>query len=395
MIYKFIAIIKVNRRFLSFIAIAIVLFILFVVPVVGTSASKPESRVMNALADGVPMSNEDCLECHANPDMYLPLPNGEELYLTIDGNGFDHSVHGSQGYACTQCHTDIKGYPHPPLGVNNLRDVSLQMVRTCQNCHTQTAKQYDAGRHAEAIAEGLSESAICTDCHSAHETQSLREDNFQIALTCRTCHAEIYDKYKDSVHGKALIEEGNRDVPTCIDCHNSHDNTGPDDPDYVLFSPQVCAKCHDDEGLMAKYGVNTEVFDTYVSDFHGSTVVLFEEISPGQETNKPVCIDCHGVHDILPPTDENSPVIKQNLLVTCQRCHPDAPPNFSDAWLSHYPPDMQHNTLVYLVDLFYRFFIPITLGGMVLFVFTDMWHHWGSGKQKDKQTGDQEVADEG
>jgi hypothetical protein len=125
--------------------------------------------------------------------------------------------------------------------------------------------------------------------------------------------------------------------------------------------------------MMAKYDINTDVFDTYFADFHGTTVEIFEKTTPDQETNKPVCIDCHGVHDIKAPDNVGSTVIKQNLLTTCQRCHPDATPNFSDSWLSHYEPSLEHHPIVYLVDLFYQFFIPGTLGIMALFVVTDIW----------------------
>jgi hypothetical protein len=122
---------------------------------------------------------------------------------------------------------------------------------------------------------------------------------------------------------------------------------------------------------MAKYGISTNVFNSYVGDFHGTTVVLFEQLAPDQETNKPVCIDCHNVHDIRPIDDPDSPVIKENLLSTCQRCHPDANTEFSGAWLSHYEPSRDRYPIVFFVDKFYQFFIPITVGGMLLFVTTD------------------------
>jgi hypothetical protein len=112
---------------------------------------------------------------------------------------------------------------------------------------------------------------------------------------------------------------------------------------------------------------------TYVADFHGTTVLLFEKQSPDAETNKPVCFDCHGVHDISRPDDPKRGLeIKSNLLVRCQECHPDANLNFPDAWLSHYIPSAQRNTLVFSVDLFYKLLIPIVLGGMALLVVLDL-----------------------
>jgi hypothetical protein len=84
-----------------------------------------------------------------------------------------------------------------------------------------------------------------------------------------------------------------------------------------------------------------------------------------------VCIDCHGVHNMKMVDDAESKVIKQNLLSTCQRCHPDASSNFTDSWLGHYQPSLEKFPAVYLVDLFYKIFIPAVLGFMVLFVFGD------------------------
>jgi hypothetical protein len=121
---------------------------------------------------------------------------------------------------------------------------------------------------------------------------------------------------------------------------------------------------------MGKYGLTTNVLSTYLSDFHGTTV-MFEAEIPGQETNKPVCVDCHGVHDIRKTDDPNSTVIQNNLVTTCQKCHPDANANFSAAWLSHYEPSPEKYPIVYYVNLFYKIFIPGLLGGMALFVVGD------------------------
>jgi hypothetical protein len=124
---------------------------------------------------------------------------------------------------------------------------------------------------------------------------------------------------------------------------------------------------------MDKYGISTNVLSTYVADFHGTTVSLFESQSPDQPTNKPVCYSCHGIHDIKRVDD---PVygleMKQNLLARCQQCHPDASANFPDAWMSHYIPSPEHYPIVYYVTLFYKFFIPGVLGPMAIFVVSDI-----------------------
>jgi hypothetical protein len=102
---------------------------------------------------------------------------------------------------------------------------------------------------------------------------------------------------------------------------------------------------------------------------------LFEKQSPDAPVNQPVCYDCHGVHDI---SNVNNPQtgldMKQNLLARCRVCHPDATSNFPTAWMSHYIPSPQNYSIVYYVNLFYKIFIPLVLGGMVVLVGMDVGH---------------------
>jgi predicted CXXCH cytochrome family protein len=174
------------------------------------------------------------------------------------------------------------------------------------------------------------------------------------------------------VHGEALVDESNEDVPTCIDCHGVHNQEDPTTAAFRLNSPNLCAQCHADEALMSKYDLSTGVFNTYVADFHGTTVTLFEHQSPDLPTNKPVCYDCHGVHNMKKADDPDSQVVRENLLTTCQRCHPDANENFPATWLSHYEPSLEKYPLVYFVDLFYQILIPAVVGFMAVYVVIDM-----------------------
>ena len=190
-------------------------------------------------------------------------------------------------------------------------------------------------------------------------------------MTCSKCHSAIFEQYKESVHGAALLEDGNPDVPTCVDCHGVHSIEDPTTAAFRLKSPETCGGCHRDEAKMNKYGISTAVFNTYVADFHGATVTMFERQSPDQATNKAVCFDCHGVHNIKAVNDPEATVVKENLLTTCRRCHPDADANFPASWTSHFIPDKDHNPLVYYINLFYTLIIPATIGFMVAFVGLD------------------------
>jgi hypothetical protein len=345
-------------------------------------AGADESPSANPLPQPQGVSNASCLECHGQPGLTLPLENGETMEMYVEQETFENSVHGAAGYACVQCHTDLEGYPHPEFTAKDVRDVALQLYETCRRCHAQEYERTLDSAHEAARQAGNRLAAICTDCHGAHDTVRLTDRETHellprarlwIPKTCSKCHSAIFDVYLTSVHGAALTQERNLDVPTCIDCHGVHDIEDPTTTAFRLASPELCAGCHSDPELMAKYGLSTQVLETYVADFHGTTVTLFEKQTPDAETNKPVCYDCHGVHNIWPVDDPQKGLqYKENLLSRCQLCHPDATANFPDAWLSHYIPSPKHSPLTYYVDLFYKIFIPGLLGGMGVLVLLDL-----------------------
>ena len=315
--------------------------------------------------------NGYCLGCHDVDGFEMTLPSGEVLPLQVEREVFEDSVHGELGLSCVLCHSDITAYPHNPIGVETAREFTIQTYATCTTCHDAQYSQSHDNVHAQALAAGILDAPVCADCHGDHDIQHPGTRAEAIQDTCQNCHFEIYNIYADSVHGAALFEEGNADVPTCTDCHGVHEVAGPHEQGFHLFSPQICAECHRDEELMAKYDISTAVFDTYVADFHGTTVLLFEDLFPDQETNKPVCIDCHGVHNIAAASDANSQVFQENLLATCQRCHPDATENFPASWLSHYKPSTDSAPLVYFVTLFYQIIIPVGIGLALIWVILD------------------------
>jgi hypothetical protein len=124
---------------------------------------------------------------------------------------------------------------------------------------------------------------------------------------------------------------------------------------------------------MAKYGLSADVLTTYLEDFHGRTVGFYQQQSPTINPSEPLCIDCHGIHDIRASTDPNSPVFKANLQATCQKCHKDASPNFPAAWLSHYEPSPDKASLVYYIRVYYWILIPMMIGGLILHIALDLW----------------------
>ena len=359
-------------RWVAFSALILVALLALTLNGVQASPAK-QSATPQPTPATVPTSDEECLACHSQPDQIKTFPNGEQLYLTIDGEAYSHGLHSQAAQiSCTSCHTDISGYPHPPLEAKNQRELAAQYSETCKQCHAEQAQKNMDSVHAQARAAGNENAAVCSDCHNPHYTVKPGEPRTNIPATCAKCHSEIAKEYRDTVHGQALFNENNPDVPTCIDCHGVHNIADPTQNQFLLNSPQLCAKCHTDEKMMAKYGLNTNVLNSYISDFHGTTVELFQKHSPDQLPNKPLCVDCHGVHSILSTKNAQSTVFKENLLVTCQKCHPSATANFSDAWLSHYTPSADKYPLVYFVNLFYLILLPVVLVGMAIFVLSDI-----------------------
>jgi nitrate/TMAO reductase-like tetraheme cytochrome c subunit len=372
---------RVNGSHLGLTGIVLGVFLLLVVMVLFATPVEAAPQTQ-----GDQPTDETCLACHQQEGMTAQI-GGEPIPITIDPGAFEASAHGTENVACVNCHTNITGFPHPQVIAASQRDFSLQLYPTCQQCHIeQYAKTLDSV-HQRALASGDKNAAVCTDCHNPHTQTRLTDKNtgqllanarLAIPQTCAKCHSTIYETYRQSVHGAALTEEGNQDVPTCIDCHGVHNIGDPTTNSFRNSTPYLCANCHTNETLMKPYGISTNVLNTYVADFHGTTVKMFQENFPDQPTNKPVCTDCHGVHDILRPDDANAGIaFKNNLLAKCQQCHPDATTtSFTDSWLSHYEPSPQVFPLVYFVNLFYKIFIPAVLGGMILFVLTDIYRRF-------------------
>ncbi|MCD4686558.1 MAG: cytochrome c3 family protein [Anaerolineae bacterium] len=330
-------------------------------------------------AQGDPPEEPDnggyCLLCHADTDQTFTLPDGGTLELGVSQEMLAASVHGDANpmgaFVCTDCHAD-QSYPHEGAVAANERVYTVAKTVICIQCHTDQTAMLADGMHAQALANGNFRAATCVDCHGAHDVQPPEETRTIGAEACGTCHKIAFAEYERSVHGQALFA-GDTNVPTCVDCHGVH---GIEHPTTALFrnrSPELCAGCHGDDELMAQYDISTNVFDSYLSDFHGTTVQIFEQQDPNVATNKAVCYDCHGVHNIAAADAESSQVIRENLLETCQLCHQDATSNFPDSWVGHYEPTMDSHPVLYAVNLFYLILIPGVLGGFAVMVGTDIF----------------------
>lgn len=302
-----------------------------------------------------------CLGCHGNPEIEaLILPNGDQVSLYIDPEMLAASIHSPAGIECEACHTNIKSHPHPEIDYQSARELARSYYQACQKCHANNYTLTLDSMHAEVAEAGNLNAPICTDCHGAHDVKVPDEPRSIISQTCGHCHAEIFSDYQQSIHGAALIE-GNPDVPVCTDCHGVHNIQDPRTEQFRIDEPELCAGCHANTQLMNKYGLSADVYDVYSLSWHGVDLSIYKARWPTIWHDTAICSDCHGVHDILSTSNPASHVSDQNLLATCQQCHPGVSPNWTGAWTGHYRISLERTPFVFYTNAFYTYFTPVIL----------------------------------
>lgn len=325
----------------------------------------------------------ECVDCHAgrreDVDLDMAFASGEVISTYVDPAEFQASVHGSV-LQCQACHQEISGYPHVDRSSlqPEARDAAFltRKYSVCGNCHPEAYLAYLDSGHARALAAGNGQAAICSDCHGKHNIEEVAGNAMALGLrpavySCGKCHEDIFAEYRQSVHGRPLLELGDPNAPACVDCHGVHQMTGPSTADFRRQSPYMCAACHADQELMRQYGLSTQIMDSYVADFHGTTAHLFS-YDEGQELNQAVCHDCHGVHNIKSTIDPGSSIMQENLVETCRQCHTDATANFPAAWIGHYPPSPYDNAPVYWIRVIYTVILTAGMAGIIGHVVLDM-----------------------
>jgi cytochrome b subunit of formate dehydrogenase len=344
------------------------------------------------------LANSDCLDCHTDPSN-TRVVNGQKIPLAVfPTNSFALSVHSMLD--CTDCHTGVKEMVH---------DANLPPP-DCSGCHEQEAKDYATSIHGLSHALGASGAANCWDCHGSHDILPVKDQSspvFKMNLpqTCAKCHSnpglaqeyemkypEAASQYMDSIHGRALLKMGlivapscndchgvhnikrpvDRDSlvnhahiaetcgkchfgiertymksvhgqllargdsrgPVCTDCHSAHEIGDPEDKNFKAISDQRCGKCHADR------------LEHYSETYHGKALALGK---PNMAPEVAACYDCHGYHDVLPPSDPASHLSRTNILATCQQCHPGATIGFTEYKSHANPLDAKNYPLLHLI----------------------------------------------
>lgn len=127
----------------------------------------------------------------------------------------------------------------------------LNLPYACGSCHTKQLEDYKTSVHGqEALINGNSKAAICSDCHTTHDVQDTSLDATRIRITqnCGGCHAENLKSYLGTYHGQ-VNKLGFAYTAKCFDCHGSHSIKRVADPASSVHLDnrlQTCQKCHSD-----------------------------------------------------------------------------------------------------------------------------------------------------
>ena len=257
------------------------------------------------------------------------------------------------GLPCDTCHESHEKYPHP-AGIPK---------PVCATCHQDEASDYALGVHGQARKNGNEGAPDCSVCHgSAHELLSPSSQAFRAAVPdiCGMCHGEIAEQYRASVHGQALAR-GVTQAPLCTDCHGAHrilKHTNEASPVNGAHIRDTCGNCHGNVRLTRKFGLPSDRLVSFDSSYHGLAA------KAGSQTVAN-CASCHGVHDILPSSDPRSTINPRNLAKTCGQCHPGAGTRFAIGQV-HLTEGKGEPAALRWVREFYWLVIPVTVGLMLL-----------------------------
>ncbi len=328
------------------------------------------------------LADKDCLTCHSQPDLAMTR-DGETVSLFVDEQAYENSMHADT--ACAQCHTDVSVAQERACA-------TVQSEVDCSICHAEQVTEYQGSMHGTLRAEDDPDAPSCQDCHAKHATlgNALPESPTyprNVPTLCGGCHRvgeqaairieakvdDIVGSYEDSVHGRALIDAGLIVTATCADCHGAHSERPPEDPESRVSPENIagtCGTCH--HGIEEEFrtsihwsdnpdpdkeyptcedchsshtisrteqaGFRTRMMDqcgrchvdeteTFFDTFHGKVSRLGAE-------GVAKCYDCHGTHDILPPTDPESRLSRDNVVETCGQCHDGSHRKFA-GYLTH------------------------------------------------------------
>jgi len=322
--------------------------------------------------------NKRCMKCHGDEDEQTEeRDDGTIVNIYVPPEQFEASVHGKQ--LCVGCHNTVRKVPHKePPGISV----------SCVQCHQDTwaehkddpkyerlgvvIKQIDSFMHSVHARPSKKDqsrtNATCYDCHDAHNIGTIgsaqrAEHRLKNPEVCGRCHEKQLADYRESDHGKAVMEKGDSKSAVCSDCHTTHEIDSPKGDKVMLAITANCGGCH------------KEAQKTYRQSYHG-------QVNKLGYAHSAKCFDCHGGHTVKGEDDPTSSIHKSNRLEMCQKCHKDAPEGF----LSFHPhgnsSDFEKYPWIWLTAKFMNL--------LILGVFAFFWTHvilWFYREYKDRKEG--------
>ncbi len=239
----------------------------------------------------------------------------------VDDSILKHSAHAK--LVCVACHTglDPKNVP--------VRDKIEPVI--CLRCHADA--QFKHAFHpqlAVAIRSGKEPRVSCSDCHGTHDIASPKVPGSKfhasrVSESCGKCHRNAVENFPGSVHGKALAAKV-KGAPTCLGCHRSNITFAAGTADSLTVKTaqaQLCLTCHLDSPEVRDRTSSTAGFVTrWDSSAHGTLL----QHGNARAAN---CVSCHGSHDIRRKTEAGALVSRNNIPVTCAKCHAETERKFS------------------------------------------------------------------
>jgi len=243
----------------------------------------------------LPKQDEICLACHGQPG----FKSGAGKSIFVDPAKHAAGVHGI--LSCQDCHTAIRGYPHP---------AKIPRVE-CAKCHAAQASDVNQGVH------GLLGSASCQSCHG--DPHLVRPAAQVAPAKCAECHAQEVKDLQESVHGQAA-KAGDPFAPACASCHGpAHKILAASDPSSMVARKNLadtCAACHANKDFLARHNfVLAHPVEQYKQSVHARAVAAGQEAA--------TCSSCHGSHAVFSPRDSRSKINHWNIAATCGQCHAD------------------------------------------------------------------------
>ena len=264
----------------------------------------------------------DCGVCHAGP--IAEYESGIHGRLAMQGD--------EDAPTCLDCHEkhaeQDRTTPTSPTFPRNVPNLCAKCHRVGEQAAVRIVsgvehpvESYDLSIHGKGLMKsGLVVTATCVNCHSAHgelppddPDSTIHPDN--VAETCGTCHYGKKQEFINSIHWPGVGTADAEELPTCADCHTSHTISRVDQGDFRTLMTDQCGRCHETEA------------ETYFDTFHGKVSRLGAE-------GVAKCSDCHGTHDILPVSNADSALSRENVVGTCGQCHEGSHRQFA-GYLTH------------------------------------------------------------